>query len=130
MDSNCSCMPCGSVVCLSDSKSVSVYRANRQWNGLYSRPLRCYALALSPPHCMVIATPWTPPINVKGSCRSRNFRQFEHRVTVFTANSECTWWSRFSIAVYGSKTVFSLPFVKYCSNLQTISEKKFGLGPQ
>ena len=58
---------------------------------------------------------------IYGLSGSQNFRQFEHRVTVFTANSECKCWSRFtfSIGVYGSKMVFSLPFVEYCSNLQT-----------
>ena len=45
-----------------------------------------------------------------GVCGSQNFRQFTHRVTVFTANSELKCWSQFSTGAYGSKTVFSLPF--------------------
>ena len=73
-----------------------------------------------------------PAYAVYGSCGSRNFPAFEHRVAVFTVglNSECKCWSRFSFGVYGSKTVFSLPFFKYCSKVQTVSEKKFSLGPQ
>ena len=69
-----------------------------------------------------------PASSVYGLCGSRNFHQFEHRVTVFTANSECKCWSRFSIGVYGNKTVFSLPFLKYWSNVKRVSEKKFYLG--
>ena len=47
-----------------------------------------------------------------GVCWSRNFRQFVHRVAVFTAHSEQQCWYHFSIGVYGSKTNFSLPFFK------------------
>ena len=65
---------------------------------------------------------------MKISCGSRNFRHFTHRVVVFTADSEGQCWSYFSIGVYGSKTVFSLPFSKYCFYLQTVSEKKFSFG--
>ena len=54
-----------------------------------------------------------PAYPVYGSCGSRNFRQFTHRVTVFTADSEQQCWSHYSIGVYGSKTNFSLPFFKY-----------------
>ena len=50
-----------------------------------------------------------------GSCGSRNFRQFKHRVAVFTADSDRECWSHFSTGVYGSKTNFSLPFFKYWS---------------
>ena len=41
------------------------------------------------------------------------------------------WWYDslpFSTGVYESKILFSLPFSKYCSNLQTVSEKKFSFG--
>ena len=62
---------------------------------------------------------------IYGLCGSRNFRQFPHRVTVFT---QC--WSHFSIGVYGSKTVFSWPFFEYCSKVQTVSEKKVGFAPK
>ena len=34
----------------------------------------------------------------------------------------------FSMGVYESKILFSLPFCKYWSYLQTVSEKKFGFG--
>ena len=59
------------------------------------------------------------------SCGSRNSRHFTHRVAVLTANSDRQCWSHFSTAVYGSKTDFSLPYLKYCSKVQTVSEKKF-----
>ena len=48
-----------------------------------------------------------------GGCGSRNSRPFTHRVTIFTANSDRQCWSCFSIGLYGSKTNFSLPFIKY-----------------
>ena len=35
--------------------------------------------------------------------------------------------SRFSIGIYESKTLFSLPFCKYCSNLYTVKEKRGSL---
>ena len=44
--------------------------------------------------------------------------------------SNCHCWSRFSIGVYGSKTVFSLPFGQYCSNLLAVSENLFLLWVQ
>ena len=34
----------------------------------------------------------------------------------------------FCTVVYGSKTLFSLPFCKYCSKVQTVSETKFSFG--
>ena len=64
-----------------------------------------------------------------GVCGSRISRQFVHRVAVLTGNSDQQCWSLFSIGVYGSKLVFPLPFVKYCSNQQTVSQKKFSFGP-
>ena len=67
--------------------------------------------------------------SIYGLCGSRISRQFGHRVTVFTANSDRQCWSQFSIEVYGRETVFSAPFCKYYSNLQTVSEKMFSLGP-
>ena len=63
-------------------------------------------------------------------CRSGNSRIFVHRFTVFMANSDNKWWSRFSIEVYASEPVFSLPCVSHCSNVQTVSEKQFCLGPK
>ena len=66
---------------------------------------------------------------IYGLCGSRNFRQFKHPVAVFTANSDWQCWSLFSIGLYGSKTNFSLPFIKYSSQLQTVSEKKFPFDP-
>ena len=35
---------------------------------------------------------------------------------------------QFNTGVYGSKTLFSLPFCRYCSNLQTVSKKKLCFG--
>ena len=67
--------------------------------------------------------------SIYGSSGSRNVRAFEHRVAVFTAHSDWQCWPCYSIGVYGSKTVFSLPFFKYCSNVQTVSEKMFCLCP-
>ena len=67
---------------------------------------------------------------IYGLCWSRNSREFAHRVSVFTANSEWQCWSHYSIGLYGTKTKFSLPFIKYCSNLQTVSEKKFSFSPK
>ena len=68
--------------------------------------------------------------NLYGSCGSRNIRQITHREAIFTG--ECDWqlWSRYNIGVYGRKTVFSAPFCEYSSNLKTVSQKKFGLGPK
>ena len=45
---------------------------------------------------------------LSGSCGSRNFRQYKHRVTIFTINSDRQCWSHYSIGVYGSKTNFLL----------------------
>ena len=46
-------------------------------------------------------------------CVSRNFRQFTHRVAIFTADSDQQCWSHFSIVLYGNKSNFSLPYLKY-----------------
>ena len=60
---------------------------------------------------------WTPKIDrttrpLYGICGSRNLCLSVHCATVFTANSDWQWWSRFSIGVYGSKMVFSLSFFR------------------
>ena len=34
------------------------------------------------------------------------------------------------LALESMGAVFSLPFFKYCSKVQTVSERKFGLGPK
>ena len=51
--------------------------------------------------------------------------RFVYRMAVFTANSDRQWWARFSIGVYGSKTIFSLSYFRYWSNVKTVSEKSF-----
>ena len=42
-----------------------------------------------------------PAYSVYGVCGSRNFRQFVHRVAVFTADSDPQCWSHFNTGVYG-----------------------------
>ena len=54
-------------------------------------------------------------VHVYGVCGSQYCRDFVHRVAVFTADNDQQCWSHFSTGVYGTKTNFSLPFLKYWS---------------
>ena len=59
------------------------------------------------------------------------YRVYVDHAGLKITNEPCIAWpfSRQIAIGNGSKTNFSLPFVKYCSNVQTVSERKFCLGP-